>query len=82
MPKTERRTFLLDFEKPLSELESRIHQIRDLAAENNVDVSEQIQQLEARADQLREEIFSTLTRPNGCNWHGIPGVPAPLIMFK
>ncbi|WP_024544809.1 acetyl-CoA carboxylase carboxyl transferase subunit alpha [Picosynechococcus sp. NKBG15041c] len=61
MPKTERRTFLLDFEKPLSELESRIHQIRDLAEENNVDVSEQIQQLEARADQLREEIFSTLT---------------------
>lgn len=61
MPKTERRTFLLDFEKPLSELESRIHQIRDLAEENNVDVSEQIAQLEARADQLREEIFSTLT---------------------
>ncbi|MEB3225439.1 MAG: acetyl-CoA carboxylase carboxyl transferase subunit alpha [Synechococcus sp.] len=61
MPKTERRTFLLDFEKPLSELESRIHQIRELAEENNVDVSEQIQQLEARADQLREEIFSTLT---------------------
>lgn len=61
MAKTERRTFLLDFEKPLSELESRIHQIRDLAEENNVDVSEQITQLEARADQLREEIFSTLT---------------------
>ncbi|MGB2926798.1 MAG: acetyl-CoA carboxylase carboxyl transferase subunit alpha [Limnothrix sp.] len=61
MPKTERRTFLLDFEKPLSELESRIDQIRALAEENNVDVSEQIAQLEARADQLREEIFSTLT---------------------
>lgn len=61
MPKTERRTFLLDFEKPLSELESRIDQIRELAEENNVDVSEQILQLEARADQLREEIFSTLT---------------------
>lgn len=61
MPKTERRTFLLDFEKPLSELESRIDQIRELAEENNVDVSEQIAQLEARADQLRNEIFSTLT---------------------
>lgn len=61
MPKTERRTFLLDFEKPLSELESRIDQIRELAEENNVDVSEQIQQLEDRADQLRNEIFSTLT---------------------
>ena len=61
MPKTERRTFLLDFEKPLSELESRIDQIRELAEENNVDVSEQIVQLEERADQLRNEIFSALT---------------------
>jgi acetyl-CoA carboxylase carboxyl transferase subunit alpha len=56
-----RRTFLLDFEKPLSELEARINQIRQLAAENNVDVSEQIAQLEARAHQLRQEIFSSLT---------------------
>jgi acetyl-CoA carboxylase carboxyl transferase subunit alpha len=61
MPKTERRTFLLDFEKPLCELESRIDQIRELATENQVDVSEQIAQLEARAEQLRKEIFSTLT---------------------
>ncbi|MGK7874494.1 MAG: acetyl-CoA carboxylase carboxyl transferase subunit alpha [Xenococcaceae cyanobacterium] len=61
MSKTERRTFLLDFEKPLCELESRINQIRELAEENNVDVSEQISQLEARAVQLRKEIFSTLT---------------------
>lgn len=61
MSKTERRTFLLDFEKPLYELESRINQIRELAEENNVDVSEQIAQLEARAVQLRQEIFSSLT---------------------
>lgn len=61
MSKTERRIFLLDFEKPLYDLESRIDQIRKLAEENNVDVSEQIAQLEARAVQLREEIFSTLT---------------------
>jgi acetyl-CoA carboxylase carboxyl transferase subunit alpha len=61
MPKTERRIFLLDFEKPLCELESRIDQIRELAAENQVDVSEEIAQLEARAEQLRKEIFSTLT---------------------
>jgi acetyl-CoA carboxylase carboxyl transferase subunit alpha len=61
MPKTERRTFLLDFEKPLCELEARIEQIRTLAAENQVDVSQEITQLEARANQLRQEIFSTLT---------------------
>ena len=58
---TERKQFLLDFEKPLSELEIRINQIRELAEENDVDVSEQIHQLEARAVQLRQEIFSGLS---------------------
>ena len=57
MPKTERKNFLLDFEKPLCELESRIEQIRQLAAENQVDVSGEIAQLEARASTLRKEIF-------------------------
>lgn len=56
-----RKTILLDFEKPLAELESRIDQIRQLAEENGVDVSDQIHQLEARATQLRHEIFSTLS---------------------
>lgn len=61
MATTETRTFLLDFEKPLVELETRIKQIRELAEENNVDVSDQIRQLEARAVQLRTEIFSSLS---------------------
>jgi acetyl-CoA carboxylase carboxyl transferase subunit alpha len=61
MAKAERRPFLLDFEKPLCELEARIEQIRKLAEENGVDVSKEIQQLEARAEQLRKEIFSNLT---------------------
>ena len=61
MSTTKRRTFLLDFEKPLCELESRIEQIKTLAEENQVDVSVEISQLEARAEQLRKEIFSTLT---------------------
>jgi len=61
MATSEPRTFLLDFEKPLSELETRINQIRELADENNVDVSDQIRQLEVRAVQLRHEIFSGLS---------------------
>jgi acetyl-CoA carboxylase carboxyl transferase subunit alpha len=61
MTTTQRKTLLLDFEKPLAELENRIEQIRELAAENSVDVSEQIRQLEARAMQLRQEIFSSLS---------------------
>lgn len=58
---TQHRVFLLDFEKPLSELETRITQIRELAEENNVDVTDQIRQLEVRAVQLRQEIFSSLS---------------------
>nr|WP_290228245.1 acetyl-CoA carboxylase carboxyl transferase subunit alpha [Trichocoleus desertorum] len=61
MATTERKPLLLDFEKPLAELEARIHQIRELAEENDVDVSDQIRQLEARALQLRQEIFSGLS---------------------
>lgn len=61
MPTTQRKPILLDFEKPLVELEERIHQIRSLAEDNDVDVSIQLQQLEARADQLRQEIFASLT---------------------
>lgn len=57
----ERKPLLLDFEKPLVELEARIDQIRELAEENDVDVSEQIRQLEARAVQLRQEIFTGLS---------------------
>ncbi|MGF1570706.1 MAG: acetyl-CoA carboxylase carboxyltransferase subunit alpha [Nodosilinea sp.] len=61
MAPTERKSILLSFEKPLAELESRIVQIRDLAEENDVDVSAQLRQLEARAVHLRQEIFSNLT---------------------
>ncbi len=61
MPTIERKPILLDFEKPLADLEARISQIRELAEENDVDVSDEIRQLEARAVQLRQEIFSGLS---------------------
>ncbi|HEY9878956.1 MAG TPA: acetyl-CoA carboxylase carboxyl transferase subunit alpha [Leptolyngbyaceae cyanobacterium] len=61
MATTERRPILLDFEKPLAELEARIAQIRELAEENEVDVSSEIRKLESRANQLRQEIFTSLT---------------------
>jgi acetyl-CoA carboxylase carboxyl transferase subunit alpha len=61
MAPTERKSVLLPFEKPLAELEGRILQIRELAEQNNVDVADQIAQLEERAANLRQEIFSGLT---------------------
>ncbi|MBW4508099.1 MAG: acetyl-CoA carboxylase carboxyltransferase subunit alpha [Scytonematopsis contorta HA4267-MV1] len=61
MATQERKPLLLDFEKPLAELTNRIDQIRQLAEENGVDVQSEIHKLEARATQLRQEIFSTLS---------------------
>ncbi|MBF2046161.1 MAG: acetyl-CoA carboxylase carboxyltransferase subunit alpha [Elainella sp. C42_A2020_010] len=61
MTNSDRKPILLDFEKPLAELDARIVQIRELAEENDVDVSDQIRQLETRAVQLRQEIFASLT---------------------
>ncbi len=55
------RRALLDFEKPLVELEQQIEQIRQLARDSEVDVSQQLLQLETLASRRREEIFSALT---------------------
>jgi len=52
---------VLDFEKPLVELDNRINEVRRVAEENGVDVSSQIAELEARASALRQETYSRLT---------------------
>jgi acetyl-CoA carboxylase carboxyl transferase subunit alpha len=53
--------FFLDFEKPLVELEQKIKELRDYSTDN-VDFSSDIKKLEKKADKLRDEIFSKLTR--------------------
>lgn len=55
------RRALLDFEKPLVELEEQIEQIRQLARDSEVDVSQQLLQLETLASRRRAEIFRSLT---------------------
>ncbi len=55
------RRYLLDFEKPLVELEKQIEQIRELARDSEVDVSQQLLQLETLATRRRVEIFRSLT---------------------
>jgi acetyl-CoA carboxylase carboxyl transferase subunit alpha len=55
------RRALLDFEKPLVELEEQIEQIRQLARDSEVDVSQQLLQLETLATRRRNEIFEGLS---------------------
>lgn len=53
--------FFLDFEKPIVELEQKIRELRDYSTER-VDFTSDISKLEKKADKLRDEIFSNLTR--------------------
>ena len=54
---------LLEFEKPLADLESKLAELRQFEAEDGtVDLTEQIQALELRVDTLRQSIYRGLTR--------------------
>ncbi|MGE5527691.1 MAG: acetyl-CoA carboxylase carboxyltransferase subunit alpha [Patescibacteria group bacterium] len=52
--------FVLDFEKPLVELEKRIEELKRFAAEKNLDMTGEIAPLERRAAEMAREIFSNL----------------------
>jgi len=51
---------ILEFEKPILELEQKIEEMRKYA--DNLDIADEISKLEEKVDQLRDSIFSNLTR--------------------
>ncbi|WP_341227507.1 acetyl-CoA carboxylase carboxyltransferase subunit alpha [uncultured Arcticibacterium sp.] len=53
---------LLEFEKPIAELESKLEDMKTLASENNVDVSSAVRNLSNSIEELRKDTFSNLTR--------------------
>ncbi|RRD56343.1 acetyl-CoA carboxylase carboxyltransferase subunit alpha [Comamonadaceae bacterium OH2545_COT-014] len=55
-----KRTFL-DFEQPIAELENKIEELRYVQTESAVDISEEIDQLGKKSQQLTKDIYSDLT---------------------
>ncbi len=51
----------LDFEKPIAELQGRIDELRDTAAEGSVDLAADIARLQAKSDKLLKDTFARLT---------------------
>lgn len=52
----------LDFEKPISDLEGKIHELKTLAGEDeSIDTGDEIARLEARAREAMVDIYSRLT---------------------
>ena len=54
--------FYLDFERPLAEMEGKIEEIKAYASSEGMDMSDEVQKLEDKAQKLRREIYSKLSR--------------------
>ena len=52
--------FNLDFERPIVELEKKIEDLGSQAETDGLDLDQEVQRLQARAEKLREEIYSNL----------------------
>src|SRR5512136_2921350 len=52
---------ILDFEKPVLELEQQIEELKQFAVEKGIDMAEQVTALENKAQTLRVEIYANLT---------------------
>ena len=53
---------LLEFEKPIVELEAKLEEMKQLAESSKVDVTDDIKSLETKIEKLKEDTFSNLTR--------------------
>ncbi len=51
----------LDFEKPIAELEAMLRELRNLSAEQDLNISDEIARLEAKSKALTDSIFANLT---------------------
>jgi acetyl-CoA carboxylase carboxyl transferase subunit alpha len=51
----------LDFESPIAELETKIDELRYVQSESAVDISDEIDQLAKKSQQLTKDIYSDLT---------------------
>jgi acetyl-CoA carboxylase carboxyl transferase subunit alpha len=51
----------LEFEKPIVELEAKIRELKEMAAQKGMDAGREIESLEAQADRLKDDVYSNLT---------------------
>ena len=68
----------LSFEKPLLELRKKIKELRTFTAEKEIDLSEEIAKLEAKAERLEKEIYENLTAWQKVQIARLPSRPTTL----
>lgn len=53
--------YTLEFEKPLRELESQLRRLQEMSEERRMDVSSEIQAIEAKLEKTKREVYSGLS---------------------
>ncbi len=56
------KNFTLDFERPIRELELKIDELENLGQDGGIGIEGEIKKLRRKADKLRKDIYSNLTR--------------------
>jgi len=51
----------LDFEQPIAELDAKIHELRYVGSDTEININDEIKRLQKRSKELTESIFSSLT---------------------
>ena len=57
----DRPAYLLEFEKPLRELERQLESLHQQSLENNIDMTAELATIEGKIDRTKREIYSDLT---------------------
>jgi len=52
---------ILDFEKPIEELESKINELKDFGSEKNITLDPEIKKLDEKLEKMKREIYDNLT---------------------
>jgi acetyl-CoA carboxylase carboxyl transferase subunit alpha len=68
----------LAFEKPIEDLQAKVEEMRAYAAEQDVDLTEEVALLELRLERLKRETFANLTRWQRVQVARAPGRPTAL----
>ena len=53
-------TLVLDFEKTIFEIESKIESLKYLTKEEDVDISQEVSRLEAKLERQMKQVYSSL----------------------
>jgi len=56
------QNYVLDFEKPIVEIEKKIQELRQFSLNEDLEIHKEIERLESKAKKIRKDVYAKLTR--------------------